>query len=177
MSTGQRFTHVLTGLAMIALGVLMMLEPEDCVVIAAGLLSISLTVRGIRYLVYYFTMARHMVGGKLMLYVSIISLDLGLFTATLLDTPRFYIFLYLIAAYAFSGVINLLRGLEARNYGGAAWKHSIIHGGVCILIALASVVFIRSADVLVVFYSAGLIYSALIRIATAFRRTAIVYIQ
>ena len=111
MSTGQRFTHVLTGLVMIALGVLMMLEPEDCVVIAAGLLSISLIVRGIRYLVYYFAMACHMVGGKLMLYVSIITLDLGLFTGTLLDTPRLYIFLYLIAAYAFSGIISILRGL------------------------------------------------------------------
>lgn len=177
MSTGRRFTLVLTGLIMTALGALMMLDPEDCIVIAAGILSISLTLRGIRYLVYYFTMARHMVGGKLILYVSIITLDMGLFTATLLDTPRFYIFLYLIAIYAFSGIINLLRGLEAKSYSDSSWKLSVIHGVVSVLIAFLCVVFIRSANVLVVLYSAGLIYSALIRIATAFRRTAIVYIQ
>ena len=177
MSTGQRFINVFTGLLTIALGIYLILDPADGFTVVATILSFSLSVCGIRYLVYYFTMARHMVGGKLMLYVSIIALDLGIFTASLLDTPNFYIILYLIGMHAFSGVIDILRGLEARSYGGASWKLSIAHGAVSILIAIACVVFLRSVNVLVYIYAAGLIYSALMRIAAAFRRTAIIYIQ
>ena len=172
MSTGQRFINVFTGLLTIALGIYLILDPADGFTVVATILSFSLSVCGIRYLVYYFTMARHMVGGKLILYVSIIALDLGIFTASLLDTPNFYIILYLIGMHAFSGVIDILRGLEARSYGGASWKLSIAHGAVSILIAIACVVFLRSVNVLVYIYAAGLIYSALMRIAAAFRRTA-----
>ena len=116
------------------------------------------------------------VGGKLLLYVSLIALDLGVFTATLLDTPGIYIILYLIGAHAFSGAINIMRALEARRYGGA-WRVNAMQGAVGLLVALACVVFLRRTDILVYIYSAGLIYSAAMRIVTAFRRTAIVYIQ
>ena len=177
MSTGQRFIQILTSLLMILLGVSMILTPEKSIVVIAGLLSLSLTVYGIRYLVYYFTMTRHMVGGKLILYVSIIALDLGVFTAALLDTPQLYIILYLIGAHAFSGAIDILRGREAKSYGGTAWRLNIVHGVISILIALACVVFLKKTDVLVIIYAAGLIYSALMRLVTAFRKTAVIYIQ
>lgn len=177
MSIGQRFIHVFTGLLTIALGVFLILNPQAGFTAVAAILSFSLSIYGIRYVIYYFTMARHMVGGKLILYVSIIALDFGVFTASLLDTPNFYIILYLIGVHAFSGLIDILRGLEARSYGGASWKLSIAHGAVSILIAVACVVFLRSVNVLVYIYAAGLIYSALMRIAAAFRRTAIIYIQ
>ncbi|MBP5743687.1 MAG: hypothetical protein J6W44_02075 [Oscillospiraceae bacterium] len=176
MSTMQRLFRILTGVLMIGLSLLLILEPESGFLIVAGLLSVSLSVYGIRYLVYYFTMARHMVGGKLLLYVSIIALDLGVFTATLFDTPRIFIILYLLGAHAFSGVINIMRALEARRYGGA-WRLNALQGAVGLLVALACVLFLRRTDVLVYVYSAGIIYSALMRIVTAFRRSAIVYIQ
>lgn len=177
MSTGQRVTNVLSGLLMILLGVWMIFSPKMTFSVVAAILSISLTVYGVRYLFFYFTMARHMVGGKLMLFVGIIVLDLGAFTATLVDTPRIYIILYLLGVHAFTGVIDILRALEAKSYGGSTWKLSVVNGAVEILIALTCAVFLKSDEVLICIYAAGLIYSALVRIASAFRRTAIVYIQ
>jgi uncharacterized membrane protein HdeD (DUF308 family) len=177
MSTGQRLVNVLTGLLMLALSVALIADPGIGIPVIAAILSASLSIYGLRYFFFYFTMARHMVGGKLMLFVGIIALDLGAFTATLVDTPRVYIILYLLVMHAFSGGIDVLRGLEARRGGSPSWRLSVAHGAVNIAVALACVVFLRSTRVLVCVYAAGLVYSALVRIVTAFRRTAIVYVQ
>ena len=177
MSSGQRILGVLSGLLMIALSVLMITHTDRGLIVAYAILSLSLTVYGVRTLLFYFSMARHMVGGKLLLYVGIIALDLGAFTASMVSTPRVYLILYLLCAHAFSGVVDILRGREAKSYGGKTWRLNIVHGAVNILVALACVVFLRSTDILVYIYCAGLIYSALVRIVTALRKTAIVYIQ
>ena len=135
-----------------------------------------MVIYGIRSLVYYFTMARHMVGGKYSLYLGVIALDFGMFTLAMSDIPRLYIAIYLMFCHAFSGVIDIMRGLEARSYEGS-WKLTTTHGLVSVFIAIACCVFIRSNMILVYIYAAGLMYSSCIRIITAFRRSAIVYIQ
>ena len=50
-------------------------------------------------------------------------------------------------------------------------------GAADVLFGLASIFCIGRPNILVYIYAAGLIYSAVLRIASAFRRTAIVYIQ
>lgn len=177
MNTGQRIVGIITGLVMIALSVLMVVNTELGLGAAAAILSISLSLYGLRCLLYYFSMARHMVGGKLLLYVGIIAMDLGAFTAMLGQTPRGYIILYLLGAHVFAGAVDILRGREAKSYGGSSWKLHIVHGAVNILVALACLVFLKSSNVIVWIYAAGLLYSALVRIASALRRSAIVYIQ
>ena len=54
---------------------------------------------------------------------------------------------------------------------------NMAHGIGCVLIALLCVLSIHNIYVLVYIYCGGLIYSACIRIAAAFRRTEIVFIQ
>lgn len=177
MSGGQRIKNVLIGILIILGAVILIAFPEEGIIITASILSLSLFVYGIKTLIYYITMTRHMVGGRIMLYLAVVVLDLGMFTMMLTNIPKMYIALYLVVVYAFSGAIDILRALEAKKYQAPSWRFSLISGIISVVIAILCIVFIGSTNMIVYLYSAGLIYSAIARIITAFRKTAIVYIQ
>ena len=177
MSGGQRIKNVLIGILTILGAVILIVFPEEGILITASILSISLFVYGIKTLIYYITMTRHMVGGRIMLYLAVVVLDLGMFTMMLTNIPKMYIALYLVVVYAFSGAIDIMRALEAKKYQAPSWRFSLISGIISVVIAILCIVFIGSTNMIVYLYSAGLIYSAIVRIITAFRKTAIVYIQ
>ncbi len=177
MTNGQRIGSVLSGLFSLFLCLIIVLLPDDGLSVAALILCISLTLYGIRELAYYFMMARHMVDGKTVLYIGIIALDAGMFATTLKTMPKLYIALYLLAIHAFSGAIDVLRAMEAKRLGASSWRLSITSGLVNIAVSVVCVVFLRSEQMIAYLYAAGLAWSACVRIANAFRRTAIVYIQ
>ena len=177
MSGGQRIKNVLIGVLIILGAVILIVFPEEGILITASILSISLFVYGIKTLINYITLTRHMVGGRIMLYLAVVVLDLGMFTMMLTNIPKIYIALYLVVVYAFSGAIDILRALEAKKYQAPSWRFSLISGIISVVIAILCIVFIGSTNMIVYLYSAGLIYSAIVRIITAFRKTAIVYIQ
>ena len=177
MNGGKRVTNILSGVVMLLMGAVLILLPSEGLSFVALIFSLSLIVYGVRMLAYYITMARHMVGGRLMLYIAVIVLDFGVFVWTLADIPKIYVVLYLVAIHAFSGAIDIMRGIEAKRYHASSWKLSFISGVVNIVIAILSIVFIRSVNMIVILYAIGLIYSAITRIISAFRRTAVVYIR
>lgn len=177
MSGGQRIKSILFGAVILLVAVILIAFPEEGLVITASIMSISLFIYGVKTLIYYFSMARHMVGGRIMLYLSIIVLDLGMFAMMMTNIPKIYIVLYLLVVYAFAGAIGILRALEAKKYQASSWKFSLISGIINLVIAILCIVFIGSTKMIVYFYCVGLIYSAIVRIVTAFRKTAIVYIQ
>jgi len=111
------------------------------------------------------------------MYIGVMILNLGLVTVTMSSVSSFYVMLYLIAVHGFSGVMGLLHGLESRKLGSDTWAFPLIDGIVNILIAVACVIFIGSMSIAVYIFGAGLIYSGIVRIVNAFRRTAIVYVQ
>lgn len=176
----RRVGQVLWGLLTLALCALLIYDPDLGYASAIGILSLTATVAGIRQLHYYFTMARHMVGGKSTLFIGLILLDLGVFTSTLTDVPKGYLALYLLGWYAFSGGIDILRALEARRFESPSWRFSFFSGIVNLaaaLLALLAWLLLRSTTLLVYIFCLGLVYSACARIVTAFRKTAVVYIQ
>lgn len=177
MSNGQRIKNILIGIAIILGALILIAFPEEGMIITASILSLSLFIYGIKTLIYYVTMARHMVGGRIMLYLAVVVLDLGMFTMMLTNIPKIYIVLYLVVVYAFAGVVSILRALEAKRYQAPMWKLSLISGIINVVIAILCIIFMRSTNMIVYLYCAGLIYSAIVRIVTAFRETAIVYIQ
>lgn len=177
MNSGQRIKSILIGVLIFLGAVIMIALPEDGFIIAAAILSLSLFIYGVKTLIYYFTMSRHMVGGRIMLYIAVVVLDLGMFTMMMTNIPKIYIVLYLLVIYAFTGAISVLRALEAKKYQAPSWRFSLISGIINLVIAILCVVFISSTRMIVYFYCVGLIYSAIVRIVTAFRKTAIVYIQ
>ena len=177
MSKLQRIGNVLLGLVMLLCAYVMVTQLEFGYLLVILIISISAIVIGLRYLVYYFTMARYMTGGGMMLYIAIFALDLGVFSLTLNNVPRIYVLLYLVGANLISGGIELLGALDSKRQG-ASWRLKFAGAAASIIAAVLSIAFFRRSDNLMVYiYSAGLVYNAVCRIINAFRRSAIVYIQ
>ncbi len=177
MTRIQRIQAVLAGMAMIACALVMMVFPQYGYAFRVLVLAFSLTVYGLRKLVYYFTMARHMVGGRAVLYVGIIVFDLGMFTGSLTDIPQLHIVAYLFAVHLVTGGLSVARGVEAKKAGASLWRFSMSYGIANLLIAAACLASLwLQEEVLVYAYAIGLAYAACVRIASAFRRTAIIYI-
>lgn len=144
------------------------------------ILGTGLTLRGFHHLIYYFSMARYMVGGKQVLFRTVILLDLGIFTSTLSRSPSIYIILYIAGAQLFSGAVALLRANESRQTGSSRWKYTAAYGLMHIalfILVIAFGLFMHSTEFAVYVYAVGLIGTAFHRFIQAFRRTAIVYIQ
>ena len=177
MSKLQRIRGVLSGVGSLLLALLIILIPaESSFYIIALVMCISLMVLGVRELVYYFRMARHMVGGRTMFYLGIIILDMGIFTFTLTDIPHTYLMLYILATHGFGGFVEILRALESKRLDSPAWKFDFSRGVIDLLVAVLCVFFLSNVTILNFIYSAGLIYSGIARIVSSFRQTEIVYI-
>ena len=176
MSKLQRIENVLIGLVMILCAWLMIAQTELGYLLIIVILGVSLAVTGIRYLIYFFSMARHMVGGRLMLYIGIFALDYGIFSLSLQNIPRIYVLLYLVGLNLVSGGIEILGAVDSRRQGGS-WRLKFANGAVSVAIAVLCIFFRNSDTVMVWMYCIGLVYSAVCRIITALRRTAVVYIQ
>ena len=164
---------------MMIAGLLMILVPDFGYHLIALIISISLAVYGLRQIVYYFTMTRYMAGGGDILFIGIVALDFGIFTGSLLSLPMVYVVIYLVFTYAFTALVDFLRALEARKYHSPYWKRNLISGIVNFVLVILCVAFLfmRTTGPIVYIYGGGLIYSAVTQAASAFRRTAIVYIQ
>ena len=176
MTLAQRVRHILAGLLMLLGSALLLLNPEDGYPLVLLVLTVTLLAAGLRYLIYYFRMARHMVGGKDILFRGLIVFDAGVFALTLSDVPGLYVMVYLLFIHGFAGVVNILRAVEARGMQAGSWRLSLATGIANLLVLAACVLFAYSEEKLVLIYAIGLAYSALLRIASAFRRSAIVYI-
>ena len=178
MTIFQRIKNVLFGILVLAAGVVFLLDPSDeAYMIIIAFLTLGLAIRGISDIFFYFTMARHMVGGKVILYKGVVILDFAFLTGTLSNVPKIYILLYLIAIHAFAGAIDVLRAMEARSKVEGPWKLKCFQGVGNILLAVACLVFIRYTNTALIIYSIGLIYSAILRIISAFRPTAFIVIK
>ncbi|MBP3274478.1 MAG: DUF308 domain-containing protein [Butyrivibrio sp.] len=177
MTKFQRLKNLIYGLLLIASGMILLYIPENAFVFLLLLLSTTLLISGINTLTYYFTMARFMVDGKMMLYKGIIVSDFGVLTASLVDVPRQFVLVYLIGVHAFSGLVELLRAMEARRYGGKNWRLKMGHGFVNVVTCIICVIFLNNTNTVVIVYALGILYSGVLTLVSAFRRTAFVYIQ
>lgn len=177
MTMLQRLKEVAIGLSMIVVAIIMLISPNDGYELIISILTFWFVVKGISDLINYFTMSRFMVGGRMSLYMGILMLDFGLFTDAMTDIPHFYLMIYLVALHAFSGLVEVLRALEARRNGSSSYRLKLSHGALDLLMALCCIIFIRHLGIAVLIYSIGLIYSSVLRIISACRRTRLVYIQ
>ncbi|MBQ2605190.1 MAG: hypothetical protein II589_09235 [Clostridia bacterium] len=176
MTKLQRIKSFIFGLFMMFGGVLIIAIGSDAASIIMDLLTISLILNGIKTIIYYSRMARFMVGGDQVLIRGLILLDLGAFTGTLYNISHIYIVGYLVGIHAFGGVIDVMHALEAKRLASPSWKFNLFSGIINIILAVTCLVFLRSTTIAVYIYGVGLIYSAFVRIITAFRKTAVVYI-
>ena len=172
----SRVANVALSLLMIASSVLLMVVPQFGLILVTMGLGIGLVIFGVRKLVYFITMARHMVGGLSILFVGVIAIDMGVYAFMLVDAPTISVTLYLVGSNAFMGVIGVVHAIESKTIG-SPWKASLAHGIVNLLLAAACLVFIGSPQVIIVIFCIGLIYGAFTRLVSAFKPAAIIYIQ
>ncbi len=178
MTVYQRIKKILFSLCMFSVGFFFILNPSDeAYMIVVGILSVGLTMAGVKDIIFYFTMARHMVGGKMILIQGVIIFDFAIITGSLADVPKIYILLYLIGIHAFSGVVEILRAMEARRTVAGPWKMKFFHGVVNFILAIACLIFIRQSNTALIIYSLGLMYSAVVRLFDAFGKTAFVVVE
>ncbi len=179
MSWIQRIRSIFAGIIMLVFSGIILYMPENGYVIVASVFGMMLLLFGLGSLLYFFRMGRYMVGGKILLFRGLILMDLGALTMALTDIPSFYLVLYLLGAHAAAGLVEILRGMEARRLASPVWRRSIVLGCGNILSAAAACWFglrTGSAEIPLYLYCAGLAYAAMGRIINAFRRTTIVYI-
>lgn len=177
MGSAKRAAYLVTGIFMLLASLLMMVSMGEAYRLVLLCLELALLIRGIRMIIYYFMLARHMVGGILILYEGIVVLDAALFAMNMDNLPRQYAMLYLIVILMVSGIIDVLRGNEARKMKSGHWRYQLFLGIAESGMGVLCLFFLDSALLVTMIYAVGLLYSAISRIVTAFRKTAIVYIE
>lgn len=178
MTSFQRIKKFLAGLGMLLVCIGMILEPEDGYYVVAVYISLSMVISGIKSLVYYATMARYMVGGKSILYRAMVMTDMGLFTLTAMTIPKIYLIGHLLISHGFSGLVDMMKAMEDKRLQASSWRMSFVQGLGNLVSAVAALTCLmnESIELVTYIYCAGLIYSALMQMVSACRKTAIVYI-
>ena len=176
MNGVKRVVNVFIALIMIACGVFMFVDHQHGFRLVIDLLMLTLIIAGLRNIIYYISMARHAVGGIAILYKGILLFDAGLFAASLTYIPPIYTMIYLIICMMVSGGIDVLRANEARVMQSGAWKLQFFYGAGNVVLAIVCIFFLNSGQLVSVIYAISLFHSAVCRLISAFRRTAIVYI-
>lgn len=174
MTKFQSVKNVLAGLGLILCGLAICLLPSYGYLIVLLVISVTAVVKGIGSLIYFFSMARHMVGGRMILYKGIILLDLGIYTGTLTDVNKAYVLFYLSLLMLFSGTVDVLQAFESKKLEAPAWKYKMAEGLTHILIPIISLLFADSTEIVVLAYMVGLIYSGVLKIIAAFQKTAVI---
>ncbi len=177
MGSLRRVANAAAGIVLFILSLLLITDPQGGYQVVLMILMLTFTIYGLRMLVYYFTMARHMTGGIRLLYKGVIILDAGLFMFYLNSIPRLYVMFYLLGGLALSGVIDILQANYARKLQAGNWRYQIFYGILKVLILVPALFYLDSVRSLTYIYAAGLIHTAFTCLVTAFRRTEIVYVE
>ena len=174
MSGFQRVRNIALAIFMLAAAIGLFVDPRTGYVLLITFLGLGLMFYGIGKLIYFVTMARHMVGGKIELYKGVILTEFGYLAYSANDIPRVYVIIYLAVLHLFQGLVEVLRAMEAKGQG-SHWRLKFAHGIVDFIISLMCIVFIRKTNTAVFIYAWGLIYSAIMRIAASIRKNVVVY--
>ena len=176
MNKITRIWNVLTGFFTILLSVFLFAFPDMGYAFAAWIFGCVLAVGGLKQLLYYVSMGIHMVGGRIILYRALITLDLGVFALTIHGTGQRYIMFYFILYFVFNGIISIFRAVEARRFEAGAWKLNLLQGIFEVALAFICLLNNNSEPVMLDMLCLGLVVTALTRIAAAFQKSAIIYI-
>ena len=180
MSRFQRVRSFIIGILLLIYALLLLLLPKDSYGTITAIIAFVLLFYGAHQLIYYLRMARHMVGGKIILYEAIIILDLGLFTYSLYDDRSVTILIFLLIVYAFTGFVDILRAFEEKKNGSHHWIRKLLTGLSMVIFAAALVIIglvMKNTVILKYGFCLSVAYVGIRRIINTFKKTAIVYIQ
>jgi len=177
MSKKKRVWNILVAIFMIQSALLLMLIPEEAFLLIAVFVGLMLTFRGIKFLFYYGTHAKHMIGGKKILLVGLLMFDAGVFSTALLDQAQIIMIFYVVAIHLVAAVLNFARAVSNKGDGNSGWKIDLAQGIGNIAQVVLCMIFAGFVEIPVFIYCAGVIYSAILKIIASCKKTAIVYVQ
>ena len=177
MGKARRIFTILASLLAIEGAVSLVFMPDIALKVLAIGISITLIYYGARYLLYYITHAQHMVGGKWFLLIGLVLFDMGIFAMTLIDQAKILTLIYIIGSHAVVAVLGMIRAVGNKKDNNPGWKIDLAQGIGAIIQITICIVFIRSDLIPVYSYCVYAVYSAVLMIIRAFKKTAIVYVQ
>ena len=180
MTKLQRFNSFIGGLLTVLFGVILYFVPFLGTDLISLVLTITLLLMGIKSLYYYATMSRYMVGGMYSLFYGIILTDLGICAYMVNSFPPIYVMLYLLVIHSIYGMTDIMVALQARKMRSKSWRIKLLTGiGNMGLGVLALYFGLTGEDIfrVIYIYALGMVYTGIMRMANAFRRTAVPYIQ
>ena len=180
MSKGKRVASFLSGIMMILLSILMFYFPELGMLIIVFIISFTLLGYGTRLLTHYSTLSRHMVGGKVILYLGMVIFNLGILTLTAASVGKLPVFIYLFILFIFTGALDVMKAFEEKKNKARFWFWRLLFGLLSVTLGILSVIscfVLKSSEGLNYLFCTVLVYSGFVRIIKAFRKTAVVYIQ
>ena len=80
---------------MMVAAAVMAYKPKDAYASVIVFMALGFFVTSVATLGYYFTMAKYMVGGRMILYRGVVLFDFAILTGSITDVPRFYVIIYL----------------------------------------------------------------------------------
>lgn len=177
MNKLNRTLNIFKGLVTLAIGlVILLVDTSLGYVVACLIIGIFITCKGIGKLIYFFSSARHMVGGRIIFINSVVYIDLGLVSIfVLLETPALAM-AYLVCVFMLDGVIDITRCVELKKNDSKKWILKLIKGLITILIGIVCIVSSQSIDVALLIFGIGWIVLAVEDFIAAFSKSAIQYI-
>lgn len=177
MSKTRRLWNIIVAVLMIQAALLLMLVPDAAFILIVVFLSLVLTFKGLKFLIYYLTHAQHMVGGKWLMLVGLVLLDLGGLAMVLIEQAPSIMIIYVAGVHFVYAVLDIARTVSNKGDGNTGWKIDLAQGIGNLILAALCLIFINHVEIPVFIYCAGVIYSAILKIITSCKRTAIVYVQ
>lgn len=180
MTRFQKIESLLIGLFMIAYVCLIIYLynafPDMAIIAILYGLTAVMAYNAVKRLIYYFTMARHMVGGRGVMYRGILYLDLAGFILTLQFLPTTYMMIYLVFLLGFRGAIDIFGAVDSHRIG-AHWKLKFINGAIALFFCFYALFVLQNRTAVVYIYCLSLLSDAIIRIFNSLRVDPVVTFQ
>ena len=94
--------------------------------------------------------------------------------------PPVYIMIYLLLIQSFYGATDIMVALRARRLTSKSWRIKLFTGLGNLTLGVLAIIFgFTGEDIfrVIYIYALGVVYTGIMRMANAFRRTAVPYIQ
>lgn len=140
MSKVNRIKDIIIGITVMIMSAFMLVFPDMGHYLTTIILGIVLLMNGIKQFIYFFSMGIHMIGGKIILYRALITIDLSFFLLSIQGIGQRYMMVYFAVYYFFAGVITMFRAYESRKVKAGLWKWKILIGVFKVAIAVLCIV-------------------------------------
>ena len=172
MTLMRRIVNIIIGLGTIAFAFLIFFLGRNGLLVVMFIFEAGLFLYGIYMIFYYLLMARHMVGGQLMLFLGLFTFGLSLVALKITQVPEKGLAVLVAFALLLAGGLDVVRSFEIKTRGSqTSWRFTRITGIIEMLLALFSLIMgLINPGWTAFILGLSLLYSGVSRIIAALRR-------